>query len=77
MFLLLRNFVFISVKGQPIDAYVLSHAFTMDVYSHIIEGMQSDTMTLLDEVLPPGKSGVKNKINANLTPTVDITALNN
>ncbi len=41
-------------------------AFTMDVYSHIIEGMQSDAMALLDEVLPPpGKNGVKNKINAN------------
>jgi integrase len=31
-----------------------SMAFTMDVYSHIIEGMQSDAMALLDEVLPPG-----------------------
>ncbi len=50
-----------------------SVAFTMDVYSHIIEGMQSDAMALLDEVLPPGKNRVKNKINANLTPTVDIT----
>ena len=52
-----------------------SVAFTMDVYSHIIEGMQSDAMALLDEVLPPGKNGVKNKINAKLTPNVDITAL--
>ena len=34
-----------------------SVAFTMDVYSHIIEGMQSDAMALLDEVLPPGKNG--------------------
>jgi integrase len=40
-----------------------SVAFTMDVYSHIIEGMQSDAMALLDEVLPAGKN------NANLTPT--------
>ncbi len=31
-----------------------SVAFTMDIYSHIIEGMQSDAMALLDEVLPPG-----------------------
>lgn len=31
-----------------------SVAFTMDVYSHIIEGMQSDAMALLDEVLPVG-----------------------
>jgi integrase len=39
-----------------------SVAFTMDVYSHIIEGMQSDVMALLDEVLPAGINGVKNKI---------------
>ena len=26
----------------------------MDVYSHIIEGMQEDAMALLDEVLPSG-----------------------
>ncbi len=51
-----------------------SVAFTMDTYSHIIEGMQSDAMALLDEVLPPGKNGVKNKINAKLTPTEDITS---
>ncbi|MEA3442899.1 MAG: site-specific integrase [Chloroflexota bacterium] len=31
-----------------------SVAFTMDVYSHIIEGMQSDTIELLDEIMPPG-----------------------
>ena len=31
-----------------------SVAFTMDVYSHIIEGMQEDAMALLDEVLPSG-----------------------
>jgi integrase len=29
-----------------------SVAFTMDVYSHIISGMQEDAMALLDEVLP-------------------------
>jgi len=54
-----------------------SVAFTMDTYSHIIEGMQEDAMALLDEVIPSGVSGTKNKINANLTPKVDITALNN
>ena len=43
-----------------------SVAFTMDVYSHIIEGMQSDAMALLDEVLPAGVS--KNSV-ANLSPT--------
>ena len=34
----------------------LGHAsvsFTMDVYSHLLEGMQRDAMSLLDEVLPP------------------------
>jgi integrase len=54
-----------------------SVAFTMDVYSHIIEGMKSDAMALLDQVLPPGKNGTNNRINAKLTPTVDITAGNN
>jgi integrase len=29
-----------------------SVTFTMDVYSHIIEGKQDDAMALLDEVLP-------------------------
>jgi hypothetical protein len=37
----------------------------MDVYIHIIEGMQEDAMALLDEVLPAGKIGVSQKINAN------------
>jgi len=46
-----------------------SVAFTMDVYSHIIDGMQSEAMALLDEVLPVGKNGVSQKINGNLTPT--------
>jgi hypothetical protein len=34
-------------------------AFTMDVYSHIIEGIQSDTIALLNEVLPQGMNGVE------------------
>jgi integrase len=54
-----------------------SVAFTMDVYSHIIEGMQSDAMALLDEVLPAGKNGVSQKNNANLTPIADIILSNN
>jgi len=49
-----------------------SVGFTLDVYSHIIEGMQEDAMALLDEVLP---AGVFQKNNANLTPRIDITAL--
>ena len=46
---------------------VLGHssvAFTMDVYSHIIDGMQINAMALLDEVLP---EGVSQKINGKLT----------
>ena len=38
-----------------------SVAFTMDTYSHIIEGMQEDAMALLDEVLPAGVNGVSQK----------------
>jgi integrase len=54
-----------------------SVAFTMDVYSHIIEGMQSDAMALLDEVLPAGKNGVSQNNNAKLTPKADIILINN
>ncbi len=54
-----------------------SVAFTMDVYSHIIEGMQSEAMALLDEVLPVGRNGMSRKINANLTPLADITLSRN
>jgi len=46
-----------------------SVAFTMDTYSHIIEGMQEDAMALLDEILP---AGVAQKNNAYLTPKVNI-----
>jgi hypothetical protein len=44
----------------------------MDVYSHIIEGMQSQAMALLDEVLPEGKNGVAGGNNADLTQPEDI-----
>jgi integrase len=44
-----------------------SVAFTMDTYSHIIEGMQSDAMSLLDSILPEGENGGFEKINDNLT----------
>ena len=43
-------------------------AFTIDVYSHIIEGMQSDAIALLDEVLP---AGIKKKSVAFLSPTFE------
>ena len=38
-----------------------SVAFTMDTYSHIIEGMQEDAMALLDEVLPSGVPQASNE----------------
>jgi len=41
-----------------------SAAFTMDVYQHIVNGMQKDAMALLDEVLP---EGVPVRNNAELT----------
>jgi hypothetical protein len=49
----------------------------MDTYSHIIKGMQSDAMALLDGVLPSGKNGVRNKINAKLMLIGDITSHRN
>jgi len=51
-----------------------SVAFTMDTYSHIIEGMQEDAMALLDEVLPVGVN--KNSV-ANLSPTLTKTGVDN
>jgi integrase len=41
-----------------------SVAFTMDTYSHIIEGMQSNAMKLLDDILP---KGISQSNNYNLT----------
>ncbi|PPD57360.1 tyrosine-type recombinase/integrase [Dehalogenimonas etheniformans] len=49
-----------------------SVAFTMDVYSHIISGMQEDAMALLDGVLPAGV--VKNSV-AKMSPTLQKLAL--
>ena len=45
-----------------------SVAFTMNIYSHIIERVQEDAMALLDEVLP---AGVFQKNNAKLAPTME------
>ena len=45
-----------------------SVAFTMDTYSHIIEGMQEDAMALLDEVLAAGVSGESNAKCRNFSP---------
>jgi integrase len=49
-----------------------SVAFTMDVYSHIIEGMQSDAMALLDEVFAIAKNGAFQKNNGSLMPKANI-----
>ena len=40
-----------------------SVASPIDTCSHIIEGMQSDAMALLDEVLPVGRNGVPRTTN--------------
>jgi len=47
------------MKGAPakVISECLGHAsvaFTMDVYSHLLQGMQRDAMNLLDEALPDG-----------------------
>ena len=47
-----------------------SVAFTMDVYSHIIDEMQSDAMALLDEVLPPGKNATRHSLNVTFPASV-------
>ena len=72
----------IAVEGPKpkVISEALGHAsvaFTMDVYSHIIEGMQSDAMALLDDVLPVAKNGIPQKINAKLTPTLTIMSSSN
>jgi len=42
-----------------------SVAFTMDVYSHILQGMQSEAMILLDEVLPMPKNEISTLLAQN------------
>jgi integrase len=56
------------MKGAPakVISECLGHAsvaFTMDVYSHLLKGMQSDAMRLLDEVLPPAVSTTNERQN--------------
>jgi len=66
------------MAGKPIDPGVISHTFTRiaiqvglnsvrfhDLRHTLIEGMHSDAMALLDEVLP---AGLSQNNNANLTP---------
>ena len=40
-----------------------SVAFTIDVYSHIIDGIQNNVMALLDEVLPAGVNNNFSSLN--------------
>jgi integrase len=51
-----------------------SVAFTMDTYSHIIEGMQSDAIALLDEVLPAGVNGAQKNYNGKITANCGLNA---
>ena len=56
------SLMLLRVAKPKVVSEALGHAsvaFTLDTYSHIIEGMQSDAMALLDEVLPPGRNGVE------------------
>jgi integrase len=55
------------MKGAPakVISECLGHAsvaFTMDTYSHLLHGMQKDSMKLLDDALPSGVTAVS-KLN--------------
>jgi len=53
--------------------YACTAAFIMDVYSHIIGGMQSDAMASLDDVLPVAKRVYLKE----LTPTLHVMSSRN
>ncbi len=60
----LRSLMLLRGAKPKVIPEALGHssvAFTMAVYSHIIEGMQSDAMALLAEVLPVAKNGISQK----------------
>ena len=49
--------MFLHGASPKVISEALGHAsvaFTMDTYSHIIDGMQQDAMNLLDDALPDG-----------------------
>ncbi len=53
------SLMLLSGANPKVVSEALGHAsvaFTLDTYSHIIKGVQGEAMTLLDEVLPPGKT---------------------
>jgi len=69
------------LRGVPakVISEALGHAsvaFTMDTYSHIMAGMQSDAMALLDEVLPAANNGAPG-IYAKFTPSPNIMVSSN
>jgi hypothetical protein len=43
-----------------------SVAFTMDIYSHTISGMQEEAMALLDEIMPAGVSASNERQGAQM-----------
>ena len=50
-------FMLLLVAKPKVISEALGHssvAFTMDVYSHIISGIQEDAMAFLDQMLPAG-----------------------
>ena len=62
-FLALDPFILKAVVSPKVASERLRHsslAFTMDTYSHIIEGMQEEAMKLLDELLPNGNNQSNN-----------------
>lgn len=71
-----RLMLFIGVSPKVIREAVghILVAFTLDNYSHIINGIQEKAMLLLNEVIP---EGVLNQINTKLTQKVNEGFLNN
>jgi len=66
------------LRGVPakVISEALGHAsvaFTLQVYSHILPGMHSEAMALLDQVLPAATNGAQ-EFNVNLTSTRAKTA---
>ena len=72
------SLMLLSTKPKVISEAIghSSVAFTLDVYSHIIEGMQSEAMSLLDEVLPPAVKGAR-KNNGNSMAKVAVALSRN
>jgi hypothetical protein len=61
--MLLRG-VLAKAISEALGGYT-SAAFTMDTYSHIMAGMQSDAIVSLGQVLPAGRNEALSGIYAN------------